>query len=185
MLPTKTRGGQRDQVEQTTGEKIKANQQRLHAQRQADGLKKWENGDGGNANGKDKAIKRFESYRREEQLPRDVEQRRVSCINGFGGSCSSADLRRRAEADGPHSNLRLDRTIPYLNDQECHKDGRRGQDRSADQLSVSWTDCWKEGRHGEFFSHDLKGAVLILSHSKIPTRLLSVQLRSGPRIRGI
>lgn len=85
MLPTKTRGGQRDQVEQTTGEKIKANQQRLHAQRQADGLKKWENGDGGNANGKDKAIKRFESYRREEQLPRDVEQRRVRCAEFFRG----------------------------------------------------------------------------------------------------
>jgi len=77
VLPSKTRGGHRDQVEQTTGEKIKANQQRLHAQRQADGLKKWEHGEGGNANGQDKAVKRFESYRREEQLPREVEQRRV------------------------------------------------------------------------------------------------------------
>lgn len=65
-------------MEQTTTEKIKANQMRLHAQRQQDGLKRWAKGDGGKANGQDKAIKRYESYRREEQLPRAVEERRVS-----------------------------------------------------------------------------------------------------------
>ena len=75
-----TRGAQREQVEQTTAEKIKANQERLHAQRQADGLKKWEHGAGGDGNGKDKVVKRYESYRREEQLPRAVEDRRVSVL---------------------------------------------------------------------------------------------------------
>jgi nucleosome binding factor SPN SPT16 subunit len=77
-LSNKTRGAQQGQVEQTTTEKIKANQMRLHAQRQQDGLKRWAKGDGGKANGQDKAIKRYESYRREEQLPRAVEERRVS-----------------------------------------------------------------------------------------------------------
>ena len=77
-IATKTRGGQRDQVEQTTTEKIKENQHRLHSQRQADGLKKWANGAGAKANGQDKVVKRYESYRREEQLPRAVEERRVS-----------------------------------------------------------------------------------------------------------
>ena len=74
----KTRGGKREQVEQTTAEKIKANQSRLHAQRQTDGLKKWENGGKANQGDTDKVVKRYESYRREEQLPRQVEERRVS-----------------------------------------------------------------------------------------------------------
>ena len=78
VVPSRTRGGQREQIEQTTAEKIKANQARLHAQRNADGLNKWANGGGGDKAGQDKAVKRFESYRREEQLPRAVEERRVS-----------------------------------------------------------------------------------------------------------
>ena len=85
-MPGKTRGGKREQVEQTTGEKIKANQQRLHQQRQQDGLAKWESGDGGKANGADKAVKRYESYRREEQLPREIEQRRVSRTHVAGAA---------------------------------------------------------------------------------------------------
>lgn len=62
----------------STTDKIKANQQRLHAARNQAGLKKWKNGKGGKANGEDKSVKRYESYRREEQLPRHVEDRRVS-----------------------------------------------------------------------------------------------------------
>ncbi|KAK8865948.1 FACT complex subunit SPT16 [Kwoniella newhampshirensis] len=77
VLPSKTRGGNRDQVEQTTSEKIKANQVRLHAQRNADGLKKWEKGGAGKDGSQDKVVKRYESYRREEQLPKGVEDRRV------------------------------------------------------------------------------------------------------------
>jgi nucleosome binding factor SPN SPT16 subunit len=46
-------------------------------------LKKWKNGDGGKGNGEDKVVKRYESYRREEQLPRGVEDRRVSVTQGF------------------------------------------------------------------------------------------------------
>lgn len=73
----KKRGGQRDQAEQTTAEKIKENQTRLHAQRQEDGLQKWESG--GQVPGeREKQVKRYESYRREEQIPRGVEDRRVS-----------------------------------------------------------------------------------------------------------
>jgi nucleosome binding factor SPN SPT16 subunit len=64
-------------VEQTTAEKIKQNQIRLHAERQAAGVKKFEKGGDGKGDGKDKVVKRYESYRREEQLPRAVEDRRV------------------------------------------------------------------------------------------------------------
>ncbi|KAK6905729.1 FACT complex subunit SPT16 [Kwoniella mangroviensis CBS 8507] len=75
--PAKTRGANRDNFEQTTSEKIKANQARLHAQRNADGVKKWEKGGKGKDGSQDKVVKRYESYRREEQLPRAVEDRRV------------------------------------------------------------------------------------------------------------
>ena len=75
---TKTRGAQSAAVEQTTAEKIKENQQRLHAERHSDGLKKWANGGAGGGGDKHKVVKKYESYRREEQLPRGVEERRVS-----------------------------------------------------------------------------------------------------------
>jgi hypothetical protein len=91
VAQTKTRGGKREQVEQTTSEKIKANQLRLHAQRQADGIKKWENGGKANQGDKDKVVKRYESYRREEQLPRQVEDRRVSPLNPLHAGPSLGD----------------------------------------------------------------------------------------------
>ncbi|ORX35981.1 FACT complex subunit SPT16 [Kockovaella imperatae] len=74
---TKTRGGQREQIEQTTAEKIRPNQERLHAERHNAGLKKWANGGKGGNDAEDKPVKRYESYRREEQLPRGVEDRRL------------------------------------------------------------------------------------------------------------
>jgi nucleosome binding factor SPN SPT16 subunit len=77
VLNTKTRGGNRQQPEQTTGEKIKENQRRLHAERHKAGVKKYENGNGANGGGNEKQVKKFESYRREEQLPRSVEDRRI------------------------------------------------------------------------------------------------------------
>jgi nucleosome binding factor SPN SPT16 subunit len=77
VLNTKTRGGNRQQPEQTTGEKIKENQRRLHAERAKAGMKKYENGNASNGDGAEKAVKKFESYRREEQLPRSIEDRRI------------------------------------------------------------------------------------------------------------
>lgn len=77
VLNTKTRGGNRQVPEQTTGEKIKAHQRQLHAERQAAGVEKYENGGGANTNGNEKTVKKVESYRREEQLPRAIEDRRI------------------------------------------------------------------------------------------------------------
>lgn len=73
-----TRGAQREQIESTTAQRIKVHQAELHAQRKADGLKKWANGGTGKGNDNDKVIKRYESYRREEQLPPNLQDRRVS-----------------------------------------------------------------------------------------------------------
>jgi hypothetical protein len=55
-----------------------------------DGLKKWKNGGGANKDGQESTIKRYESYRREEQLPREVEQRRVSGNRRRTPQCSSS-----------------------------------------------------------------------------------------------
>lgn len=77
VLNTKTRGGNRQVPEQTTGEKIKEHQRQLHSDRQAQGLDKYEGGAGANANGNEKAVKKYESYRREDQLPRHIDDRRI------------------------------------------------------------------------------------------------------------
>ncbi|ODO07204.1 FACT complex subunit SPT16 [Cryptococcus wingfieldii CBS 7118] len=89
----KTRGANREQITQTTAEKIKSNQARLHGKLNADGIKKWEAGDEGKNGAQQKVVKKYESYRREEQLPKSVEDRRVHVdesrqsvivpINGF------------------------------------------------------------------------------------------------------
>lgn len=83
--PAKTRGtvtgkatrGAQQQMVSTTEQRIKAHQAELHAQRKADGLKKWAHGGGANNDDQSKVIKRYESYRREEQLPNTVQDRRI------------------------------------------------------------------------------------------------------------
>ncbi|KAK4688063.1 FACT complex subunit SPT16, partial [Tremellales sp. Uapishka_1] len=78
VLAAKTRGAQGGkQAENTTAERIKAHQAELHAQRKAEGLKKWEGGNGGDDDSRRKVIKKYESYKREEQLPKYVEERRI------------------------------------------------------------------------------------------------------------
>lgn len=104
----------------STTDKIKKNQERLHAKKNAEGLKKWKNGGGANKDGQESAVKRYESYRREEQLPREVEQRRVSChiVNSHH---LTADLRRRAEADNHLADLWLCGSLPCVNNQKRHQ----------------------------------------------------------------
>lgn len=70
----------------STTDKIKENQKRLHARKQQEGLKKWKNGGNANKDGQESTVKRYESYRREEQLPREVEQRRVSSLQSIFGA---------------------------------------------------------------------------------------------------
>lgn len=72
-----TRGAQREQIESTTAQRIKVHQSELHAHRKAAGLKKWANGGKGGDEGRNKVIKKFESYKREEQLPSIVQERRI------------------------------------------------------------------------------------------------------------
>lgn len=66
-------------MDETAQQKLKEHQKELHAQRQERGLERFrgeEDGDG--AGEKKRQIKRFESYKREDQLPKEVARRRVS-----------------------------------------------------------------------------------------------------------
>lgn len=72
-----TRNAQREQVESTTAQRIKVHQAELHHKRKQDGLKKWANGGKGNDGNGSKVTKQYESYRREEQLPAIVQERRI------------------------------------------------------------------------------------------------------------
>lgn len=109
--------------EQTTGEKIKENQRRLHAERQEAGLAKYENGDGANANGNEKAVKKYESYRREEQLPRQIEDRRIHVdeqrqsvilpVYGFAVPYHISTIKNVTKTEGPDAmTLRINFQTP-------------------------------------------------------------------------
>jgi nucleosome binding factor SPN SPT16 subunit len=77
VLANKTRGAQREQIDATTAQRIKTHQIELHAAKKAEGLKKWEDGTGAKDGGAGKVVKKYESYKREEQIPRSAEDRRV------------------------------------------------------------------------------------------------------------
>lgn len=118
-----TRGAQRDQVESTTAQRIKVHQNELHGQRKADGLKKWANGGSGKDNSNNKVIKRYESYRREEQLPSIVQDRRIYVdehrqtivlpINGFAAPFHISTVKNVSKVEeSSHIALRINFQSP-------------------------------------------------------------------------
>lgn len=58
---------------------MKEHQKELHAARQEQGLQRFDSKEGGTGEVK-KGFKKFESYKREEQLPREVSRKRVSLV---------------------------------------------------------------------------------------------------------
>jgi nucleosome binding factor SPN SPT16 subunit len=77
VLRNKTRSAAQEEAMQSTGAKISEHQKELHYQLQEQGLARYsEEGDG--ANGKEgKSWKRFQSYKGEVGLPKEVELLRV------------------------------------------------------------------------------------------------------------
>ncbi len=77
VLRNKTRSAAQEEAMQSTGAKIAEHQQELHSQLQEQGLARYsEEGDG--ANGKEgKSWKKFQSYKGEVGLPKEVETLRV------------------------------------------------------------------------------------------------------------
>lgn len=73
VLRTKTRSAAQEEVMMTTAAKIREHQMELHAQLQAEGLGKHSE-DGGASGGKEgKGWKRFQSYKGDVALPKEVE----------------------------------------------------------------------------------------------------------------
>ncbi|KAL7419533.1 FACT complex subunit spt16 [Cryptotrichosporon argae] len=72
-----TRGKGRAEPESTVAQRIKAHQAELHSARQKEGLAKYASGKGTGDDDKSKVVKKHESYRREEQLPSIVQDRRI------------------------------------------------------------------------------------------------------------
>ncbi|KAL7416408.1 FACT complex subunit-domain-containing protein [Mrakia frigida] len=77
VLRGKTRGEGRTDIDESAQVKMKEHQKELHHSRQERGLEKY-NEDGENEGKNDeKKIKKFESYKREDQLPKEVARRRI------------------------------------------------------------------------------------------------------------
>lgn len=80
VLRNKTRSSAQEDVVMTTAARIADHQRELHAQRQRDGLAKYSEGGQGLGNKEGKGWKRFQSYKGEAGLPREVENLRVRCF---------------------------------------------------------------------------------------------------------
>jgi nucleosome binding factor SPN SPT16 subunit len=78
VLRNKTRSAAQEEVLMTAAAKIKDHQQQLHEGLQSAGLAKYSEGASGGGEKEGKTWKRFQSYKGESALPREVESLRVS-----------------------------------------------------------------------------------------------------------
>lgn len=78
VLRNKTRSAAQEEVLMTAAAKIKEHQQQLHEGLQAAGLAKYSEEGSGGGEKEGKTWKRFQSYKGESALPREVESLRVS-----------------------------------------------------------------------------------------------------------
>ncbi len=77
VLRAKTRNQGKDQ-DDSKSQVMKEHQTELHEKIHNRGLSKFKGGNGGDSNDQAKVFRKFESYKREDQLPAGVEDRRVS-----------------------------------------------------------------------------------------------------------
>lgn len=66
-------------IDESVAKKIKEHQSELVKQKQEEGLKRFKGEDGGGRDTNEEVFKKYESYRRENQLPTKVEDLRVRC----------------------------------------------------------------------------------------------------------
>ena len=79
VLRAKTRN-QGKEVDESKAEKLKQHQRELHEAIQKTGMAKYKGSKDGKSGGEGKTWKKFESYRREDQLPAAVRNKRVSVV---------------------------------------------------------------------------------------------------------
>jgi nucleosome binding factor SPN SPT16 subunit len=77
VLRAKTRN-QGKEVDESKAAVMKQHQAELHAKIQQRGLQKYKHGKEGGSTDQAKVFRKFESYKREDQLPTNVADRRVS-----------------------------------------------------------------------------------------------------------
>ncbi|EKM55643.1 uncharacterized protein PHACADRAFT_173804 [Phanerochaete carnosa HHB-10118-sp] len=77
VLRNKTRSAAQEELIQSTAAKIAEHQRELHQRLQVEGLARFSEGGGGLAGEKGKTWKRFQSYKGEAGLPKDVENLRI------------------------------------------------------------------------------------------------------------
>lgn len=65
-------------MDESKAEKLKQHQRELHEAIQKTGMAKYKGSKDGKSGGEGKTWKKFESYRREDQLPAAVKNKRVS-----------------------------------------------------------------------------------------------------------
>lgn len=80
VLRNKTRSAAQEESVQTTAAKISEHQRELHQKLQAGGLARFSEGGGGLAGKEGKTWKRFQSYKGEAGLPKEVENLRVRAL---------------------------------------------------------------------------------------------------------
>lgn len=126
VLRNKTRSAAQEELIQSTAAKIAEHQRELHQRLQAEGLARFSEGGGGLAGKEGKTWKRFQSYKGEVGLPREVENMRVSCSGFFEQTVQLltlvSDLCRSKGSNNCTSNSRLRRTFPYQHHKKCQQE---------------------------------------------------------------
>ena len=69
-------------MDEALANQLKEHQRELVKQKQEEGLKRFSSGDGNANDENEQVFKKFESYRRENQLPQRVEDLRVRRVHG-------------------------------------------------------------------------------------------------------
>ena len=110
-------------LDESVAKKIQEHQHEMIRQKQKEGMSRFAEGKGGATGGDEKAFKRFESYRRENQLPSKVDELRIMVdnraqsvilpIHGFAVPFHVKTLKNVSKSDeGEYTYLRINFVTP-------------------------------------------------------------------------
>ena len=94
VLRNKTRSAAQDEVSTTAAAKLAEHQKELHGRLQDEGLAKFSEEGGGTGGKEGKGWKRFQSYKGESALPKEVESMRVRLFTWYMGIGSHTEPER-------------------------------------------------------------------------------------------
>ena len=105
VLRNKTRSAAQQELVQSMAAKIAEHQRELHAKLHQEGLARFSEGGGGIGGKEGKGWKRFQSYKGEAGLPREVENLRVGLGRALKDRAQNADDGPRSSSIGRHRPL--------------------------------------------------------------------------------